>query len=84
MECNYQVRALLRKIDGPVKVPIPIDTEDRKADFMKVYTVGYRDPLPRITKGKVVLIGDAAHPMMPSMQPQINCTKRRRWTPDSE
>ena len=36
-----------------------------KADFMKVYVCGYRDPLPRMAKGKVVLIGDAAHPMMP-------------------
>ena len=39
---------------------------------MKVYTVGYRDPLPRITKGKLVLIGDAAHPMLPSTPPHAN------------
>lgn len=48
------------------------DSQARKADFMKVYTIGYRDVLPRIIKGKVVLIGDAAHPMMPSMEHDVD------------
>jgi len=39
---------------------------------MKAYTFGHQDPLPRITKGKVVLIGDAAHPMMPSTPLHVN------------
>jgi 2-polyprenyl-6-methoxyphenol hydroxylase-like FAD-dependent oxidoreductase len=49
-----------------VNISISTDTQDRKADFMKIYTIGYRDPITRMTNGKVVLIGDAAHPMMPS------------------
>ena len=37
-----------------------------KADEMKVYTIGHRPLIPRLVRGKAVLIGDAAHPMMPT------------------
>jgi 2-polyprenyl-6-methoxyphenol hydroxylase-like FAD-dependent oxidoreductase len=70
--CNYLVRAPLPAFRRSANSPIPTDAQHRKADFMKVYTVGYQDPLPRITKGKVVLIGDAAHPMMPSTPLHVN------------
>ncbi|KAK6413631.1 hypothetical protein LTR81_012424 [Elasticomyces elasticus] len=38
----------------------------RHADSMNCYVVGRRDVIPRMTNGKVVLIGDAAHPMQPT------------------
>lgn len=37
-----------------------------KADVMKVYTVGYRAECPRLVRGKAIVIGDAAHPMLPT------------------
>ena len=33
---------------------------------MKVYTLMDHDPLDQMTRGKAVLIGDAAHPMLPT------------------
>lgn len=33
---------------------------------MQIYTVDHRDIILRMTKGKAVIIGDAAHLMMPS------------------
>ncbi|KAL9085889.1 MAG: hypothetical protein Q9165_007372 [Trypethelium subeluteriae] len=36
------------------------------ADEMKVYTLGWREPLERMVRGRCVLVGDAAHPMMPT------------------
>lgn len=38
----------------------------KKADSMKVYTVTQRPPSPQIVRGKVVVIGDAAHHMLPT------------------
>lgn len=35
-----------------------------KSPEVKVYTQMKRDPLPKMTKGKAVLIGDACHPML--------------------
>jgi salicylate hydroxylase len=37
-----------------------------KADFMNVYTVRHGIDCPRLVKGKAIVIGDAAHPMLPS------------------
>lgn len=37
------------------------------AEDMRVYTVLHRDPLPNYVKGRVVMIGDAAHPMLPTL-----------------
>ncbi|KAL2859183.1 FAD/NAD(P)-binding domain-containing protein [Aspergillus pseudodeflectus] len=37
----------------------------RKATDIKRWPLLYRDPLPTISKGRLVLIGDAAHPMLP-------------------
>lgn len=36
------------------------------ADFVKVYTVDHRAEVSTITRGHAVIIGDAAHPMMPT------------------
>lgn len=38
----------------------------KHADTMKCYTVGHRDTLPRMARGKALLIGDSAHPMLPT------------------
>lgn len=38
----------------------------RHADTMNCYVVGHRDVMPQLTRGKVALIGDAAHPMQPT------------------
>ncbi|KAF9895153.1 hypothetical protein FE257_000055 [Aspergillus nanangensis] len=37
----------------------------RKATSVKRWPLLYRDPLPTLTKGQLVIIGDAAHPMLP-------------------
>jgi salicylate hydroxylase len=37
------------------------------ADSMKAFAIAIRDPLPTYANGRVVLIGDAAHPMLPSL-----------------
>jgi salicylate hydroxylase len=37
-----------------------------KADTMKVYTVSHRPSISRMVRGKAIVIGDAAHPMMPT------------------
>ncbi|KAL5333984.1 hypothetical protein BJX70DRAFT_391760 [Aspergillus crustosus] len=37
----------------------------RKAKSIKRWPLLYRDPIPTISKGRLVLIGDAAHPMLP-------------------
>ena len=44
------------------------DTEHhvRKADVGKVYTLMDHDPVDKMTRGRAVLIGDAAHPMLPT------------------
>lgn len=39
----------------------------RSSDFTNLWAVYDRDPLPRWSAGRVVLMGDAAHPMVPSM-----------------
>jgi len=36
------------------------------ADYMKFFSLYTRDPAPTMTCGKAVVIGDAAHPMMPT------------------
>ena len=36
-----------------------------KAEFINKWAMFGRDPLPRWTKGRVTLMGDAAHPMLP-------------------
>ena len=36
------------------------------ADSVKLFNVSVRDPLPRYSRGKAVLIGDAAHAMQPT------------------
>lgn len=38
----------------------------RHADEMKCYNTSTRDVLPRMVRGKAVLIGDAAHAMSPA------------------
>ena len=38
----------------------------KQADSANCYTVNHRDPVPRMVRGKVALIGDAAHPMQPT------------------
>ncbi|KAH8597191.1 2-polyprenyl-6-methoxyphenol hydroxylase [Bisporella sp. PMI_857] len=37
----------------------------RKAKEVKLYSLGFRAPLPRWHKDRLVVIGDAAHPMLP-------------------
>ncbi|KAL4863339.1 hypothetical protein BDV12DRAFT_202182 [Aspergillus spectabilis] len=37
----------------------------RKATSIKRWPLLYRDPIPTFSKGRLVLIGDAAHPMLP-------------------
>ncbi|KAL2840531.1 FAD/NAD(P)-binding domain-containing protein [Aspergillus pseudoustus] len=37
----------------------------RKATDIKRWPLLYRDPIPTMTKGRLILIGDAAHPMLP-------------------
>ena len=37
-------------------------------DEVKVFTLMHRAPLDRLTRGRVALIGDAAHNMLPSKQ----------------
>lgn len=37
-----------------------------KADNMKVYTLSHRPSISRMIRGKTLVIGDAAHPMMPT------------------
>ncbi|KAL4925269.1 putative salicylate hydroxylase [Aspergillus undulatus] len=37
----------------------------RKATSIKRWPLLYREPIPTLTKGRLVLIGDAAHPMLP-------------------
>ncbi len=44
--------------------------DNRKADDVKVYTIMDHAPLSCVSRGKIVLIGDAAHPMAPSTWPQ--------------
>lgn len=39
----------------------------RCADSMKAFSLSEREPLPRYVNGKAVLIGDAAHPMLPTL-----------------
>jgi len=38
----------------------------QKADSIKVHTVGHRPECPRLLRGKAIVIGDAAHPMLPT------------------
>ena len=40
----------------------------RHADTMACYVLGRREVIPRITRGRVAIIGDAAHPMHPTHQ----------------
>jgi salicylate hydroxylase len=44
---------------------IPYLIFSRQADDIMVSRLFYRKPISSWTKGKVVLIGDAAHPMLP-------------------
>jgi 2-polyprenyl-6-methoxyphenol hydroxylase-like FAD-dependent oxidoreductase len=44
-------------------------TSPRKATDVKVYNQMFRNAIPNFTNEKAVLIGDAAHFMLPSMQP---------------
>jgi 2-polyprenyl-6-methoxyphenol hydroxylase-like FAD-dependent oxidoreductase len=37
----------------------------RTAEDLKLWKLLFRSPIPSWTKGKAVLIGDAAHPMLP-------------------
>ncbi len=37
------------------------------ADSMKAFAIALREPLPTYVNDRVVLIGDAAHPMLPSL-----------------
>jgi hypothetical protein len=37
-----------------------------KLEEVKYFTVMFHEPLERISRGKAVLIGDAAHPMLPT------------------
>ena len=39
----------------------------RCADNMKAFSLSERDPLPRYMNGRAVLIGDSAHPMLPTL-----------------
>ncbi len=39
----------------------------RCADGMRAFTIALREPLPTYVNGRAVLIGDAAHPMLPSL-----------------
>jgi salicylate hydroxylase len=40
-------------------------TKSRKATNIKRWPLLYRDPVSALSKGRLVLIGDAAHPMLP-------------------
>lgn len=40
-------------------------TKPRKATSIKRWPLLYRDPIPTWSRGRLVLIGDAAHPMLP-------------------
>lgn len=46
---------------------VDVNVKDvRKAEDLKLWRLCQREkPIPTLTKGKVVLIGDAAHPMLP-------------------
>jgi salicylate hydroxylase len=39
----------------------------RCADNMKAFSLSERDPLPKYINGRAVLIGDSAHPMLPTL-----------------
>ena len=40
------------------------------ADEVKCYTVSHRDVIPRMNNGRAVVVGDAAHPMAPTVSLQ--------------
>jgi hypothetical protein len=46
---------------------LPPLTSHRKATEVKVHNQMFRNAIPKFTNGKAVLIGDAAHFMLPSM-----------------
>lgn len=51
----------------------------RKAKDVKFYNLYFRPPLPTWRKDRLVLIGDAAHPMLPRMSlPQTHVSYRIR------
>lgn len=59
----------------------PANFQDRKATDVKLYNLMKREPLDHFTRGKAVLIGDAAHPMLPSkstvLPPQSRINKKK-------
>jgi salicylate hydroxylase len=51
----------LKDFDAPFKALL------RCADNVKAFAIAVRSPLPTFTRGRAVLIGDAAHPMLPTL-----------------
>ena len=59
---SMQVRQALHKIEP--NLPL-----NRKARDVKLYKLLFRAPLPTWHKSRLVIIGDAAHPMLPCESP---------------
>lgn len=66
--CRYVKRRITQNLRSPL---------DRKAKDVKLYKLLFRVPLPTWHKSRLVIIGDAAHPMLPCKSPPLFSSSSR-------
>jgi salicylate hydroxylase len=63
---NEEIRQLALECLSTYKEPIPQLIGAAREDSFYLRKTAHREPLPRFHKNRLVLLGDACHPMMPS------------------
>ncbi|XPS77142.1 Salicylate 1-monooxygenase [Ascochyta lentis] len=63
---NEEIRQLALECLQSYKEPIPTLIRAAREDTFYLRRITHREPLPQFCKNRLVLLGDACHPMMPS------------------